>query len=531
MEQEKSIQEQGRFARRLAEDIRALLEAVPFGSEVYRSRHDLERLARPVVAVTGAEGVGKSALIGALDAAGVVPAGEVPPAPGASEPLALLHSWQWKEVPRRGAEGATASSDAAGPAPLSEGAEVCVLVGSALQPLPLGDLTQLHQLSEVFPEATLRGVFTRVDELPAGELPAMQERARKLLAEALPGRTLGVSWVSGKTGEGVPDLRREVLAALFRVQRERLTAELGVWGSAVSDLRALLEMRALAAVKPETLDRVQTRLDDLLVEEGIRMRGQLPGLAEQYAREVEPTLPRPQRHMTEAFREKLVTKLGAELGSVYQRLNQELADALKGDVDTATTLALADRFKGVLEAGPRFFDWQSAKAAGALGAAGAALVAGAMGKPSGWAVAGAVLLGGLLGGLMGRASTVDTPEELRQRVTEPLTRDAEKRLFEATRASREDLKRLCELLRKVVQVFSGPKAGAYDLAALQRVVSMAEVSHKQLADEVRAFHQKLDAEELLGKLKIQRSAEAPPAEAAGPATEALPATTREDPPA
>jgi hypothetical protein len=507
MEHEQRIREQGRFARRLAEDVRALFEAVPFGPEVYRRRYDGERLVRPVVAVTGAEGVGKSTLLEALERAESAAAGEAASAPGASEPLALLRSWEWREVPRRGAEGAAASAGASGPEPLSEGAELCVLVGSALQPLPLGDLTQLHQLAETTPDAALRVVLTRLDELPAGALPAVKERVRKLLAEALPGRTLAVSWVSGRTGEGVPELRREVLAALFRAQRERLTEELGAWGSALSDLRALLEMRALAGVKPETLERVQTRLDDLLVEEGLRLRGQLPELAEQFAREVEPTLPRSQREVMAAFREALVAKLGAGVEGVHQRLNQELAEALKGDVDAATRLALADRFKGLLEAGPRFFDWQSAKSAGALGAAGAALLAGATGRRSGWALAGAVLLGGLLGGLIGRASTVDTPEELRQRVTEPLARDAEKRLYQATQSSREDLTRLCELLRKVVQVFSDPKAGTYDLAALQRVVSMAELSHRQLADEVRGFHQKLEAEELLEKLKLQRPEE------------------------
>jgi hypothetical protein len=261
-------------------------------------------------------------------------------------------------------------------------------------------------------------------------------------------------------------------------------------------------MRELAAVKPATIERVRTRLDALLVEEGARLRGQLPAVVERFLRGTEAELPRSQRQLTNALREAFAAKLRHEMEGIHPRLNQELAEALRGDVDTATTLALTDRFRGVLEAGPRFFDWQSARNAGAMGAAGAALVARAVGKPAGWAFAGAMLLGGLLGGLMGNASTVDTPEELREQVTEPLLRDAEQRLLQATQSSREDLSRVCELLLKVIQVFSDPKAGAYDLAELKRVLSLAEVSQKQLAGELREFVQRLEADALLEKLNI-----------------------------
>jgi hypothetical protein len=481
MDHEKNIREQGRFAPRLAEDIRALLGAVPFGAEVYRSRYELERLARPVVAVTGAEGVGKSTLVRALDEAGVTPG-------------------EWWEV-------------ASGSGPLSGRAEVFVLVTSAVQPLPLGELTLLYGLAESAPDLALRVVLTRADELASDELPGVQERVRKLLAEALPGRTISFVAVSGRTGAGIPKLREELLEALFLVQRDRLLEEVAAWGAALADLHALLEMRELAAVKPETLERLRTRLDGLLVEEGARIRGQLPGVVEQFLRGKEAALPRSRRQLTNALREAFVAKLRQEVEGIQPRLNQELAEALRGDVDTATTLALTNRFEGVLEAGPRFFDWQSARKAGAVGAAGAALVARVAGKPAGWAFAGAMLLGGLLGGLMGSASTVDTPEALREQVTEPLLRAAEQRLLQATQSSREDLARLCELLRKVIQVFSDPKTGAYDLAALQRVVALAEVSQKQLADELRAFVQEREADALLKKLNITWPGAESPAEA------------------
>lgn len=514
MEHEKSIQQQGRFVQRLAEDIRALFESVPFGSEVYRSRNDLTRLARPVVAVTGARGVGKSTLLQVLDGARILPSSTAPATSVPPEPSGeSSRPWQWWEAQRD-----TQASD-----PLGARAELCVLVTSALQPLPLGDLAQLHGLAQGAPDLGLRLVLTRADELPAEELPAVKERVQRLLAEALPGRTIAFSVVSGRTGEGIAELRAELLSALYRVQRDRLLEELEAWGAALSDLRALLEMRELAAVKPETLERVRSRLDELLLEEGARLRSQLPGVAEQFLRAAEPTLPRPRRQLTKILQEALVARLRAGVEAVHQQLNQELGRALREDVSTATTLALTDRFEGVLKTGPRFFDWQSAKKVGAVGAAGAALLAGAKGKPSGWALAGAVLLGGLLGGLMGNASTVDTPDALRAQVTEPLLRDAEQRLVQATQSSREDLARLCELLGKVIRVFSSPQAGAYDVASLQRVVSLAELSHKQLADEVRAFVQNLEAEELLEKLNLQKPAAPGSTEAAPAAPGALPA--------
>ncbi len=509
MEHEKSIREQGRFARRLAEDIRSLLGAVLFGAEVYRSRYELQRLARPVVAVTGAEGVGKSTLLKALDEAGVAPATGSSSAPTAPESAEASQPWAWWEV-------------AFGSGPLSGRAEVFVLVTSALQPLPLEELTQLHGLAEAAPDIALRVVLTRADELPSEELPGVQERIRKLLAEALPGRTISFTAVSGRTGAGIPKLRAELLEALFLVQRDRLLEEVAAWGAALGDMQALLEMRELAAVKPETLERLRTRLDALLVEEGARIRGQLPGVVEQFLRGKEAALPRSRRQLTNALREAFTAKLRHEVEGIQPRLNQELAEALRGDVGTATTLALTNRFEGVLDAGPRFFDWQSARKAGAVGAAGAALVARVAGKPVGWAFAGAMLLGGLLGGLMGNASTVDTPQALRDQVTDPLLRDAEQRLLQATQSSREDLSRLCELLRKVIQLFSDQKAGGYDLAALHRVLTLAEISQKQLADELRAFVQQREADALLEKLNISWPGAQSPASATPAAPGKLP---------
>jgi len=498
MEHEQGIQELGHFARRLAEDLRTLMGSVPFGAEVFERHHDLERLARPVVAVVGAKGVGKSTLLQALEGAGVAPAAAPsaePVTPGASRP------WEWSE------ELITFS-------PSSRRAELWVLVTSAPEPLPLKELKQLHELAEASPDRGLRIVLTRADEVAPEELPALEGRVRQLLAEVLPGRTVSFSVVSGRTGAGIPKLRAELLQALFLVQRDRVMEEAAAWGATVSDLRALLEMRELAAVKPQTIERVRTRLEALLSEEGARLWGQLHAGVEEFLSGSEATLPRPRRQLTNTLREALLARLRAGMEGLHPRLNQELAEALRGDVDTATTLALTNRFEAVLEAGPKFFDWQSARKVGAAGAAGAALVARMMGRPTGWAVTGGAFLGGLLGGLFGRASTVNNGQALNDQVVEPVLRDTELRLRHAIQSSQEDVARLCKLLRQVIQVFSDPKAGAYDVAALQRVVSLAEASQKQLDEELRRFSQKFEAEALLEKLNLSWPGEPSQKEAA-----------------
>lgn len=500
MEHEQGIQELGRFARRLAEDIRTLRGSVPFGEEVFASPHSVERLERPAVAVVGAKGVGKSTLVQALDAAGRAPAAAPSAEAVAAEPLGASRPWEWREVEL--AEGSVE-----GPA------EIWVLVGSALEPLPLKELQGLHGLAERAPDPGLRVVLTRADEVPAEERSALEGRIRQLLAEVLPGRTVPLAVVSGGTGAGVATVRKELLQALFQVHRDRVMKAVEVWGAAVSDLRALLEMRELAAVKPQTIDQVQTRLDALLSEEGVRLRGQLDGALEEFLRGAEETLPRPRRQLTDSLREALVSRARAGMEGLHPRLNQELAEALRGDVGTETTLALTNRLGAALDAKPRFFDWQSARAAGAVGAMGAALVARLTGKRSGWAVTGGTLLGGLLGGLFGKASTVDTRQALHEQVVDPVLRETEERLRKALDSSREDVARLCKLLRQVIQVFSDPKAGTYDVEALKQRVALAEASQKQLEGELGRFSQKFEAEVLLEKLNLSWPGTPSPTEA------------------
>lgn len=575
MNDEKNIREQGRIAQQLAADRRDLFGAVPFSKEVYRSRQDLERIAQPVVAVAGAYSAGKSALINALSGTDKLPVGVTPTtlvpvilrggdteactvytaeghrqrAP--SEDLSRLITdensparyiiiessavsstpWQWLDVPGVNAEISKKPLKSTSRLQIAEVADLCILATSALQPLSLSDLTQLHQLSETFPGDSLRIALTRCDQLSASELASVQDYVRKLLADVLPNRQVKVFAVASVKGTGVRKLREDLAATVFELQKHQLKEALEGWGSTLSDLRALLEMRDLSDVKPETLQRIRNRLDDLLVDESIQLRRQLPGIAEDILRKLGPTLPSPQRHVTSAFREELSGRLYDQLSGIHQRLNRELADALRQDVNKATTLALTDRFSHILDSSPNFFDWQSATKGGVFGAgaAGAAMLMGAAMTPVGWAVAGAALLGGLLGGIMGSSSTIETPDELRNLVATPILQDAEGRLSSATETSRAELSHACDLLQKVVQIFNEPNASSYDLPVIQRVVSMAEIRQKRLDQEFQGFHRRLAEEEMQARLAAAQAQSVPSPQktmAPAPARKALPDGTK-----
>jgi GTP-binding protein EngB required for normal cell division len=559
MKHEQNIRDQGRIAKGLAADRRALFEQVPFGQELERNRHDPERLAWPVVAVAGAYSAGKSALINALCGSHVLPVGITPTtlvpvllrggesascvvqtAEGSQQhpptretlrrficgedtparyllvelPELAGTPWQWLDSPGVNTETQKQAPGPGAPLQAHEVADHCLFVTSALQPLSLSDLTQLQQLAGSFPGDTLRIILTRCDQLSEEERTSVLDYVRKLLKEVLPQRMLQVVPLSSKTGEGIPALRESLAEGIYRRQKEQLEAALKGWGGVLEDLRVLLEMRDLAELKPETLTRLRTRLDDLLVDESLQLGGDLSRFAEEVLRELTPALPGKQRHLTTLFREKLGARLESRLASVHQRVNQELTGELRHDMKRETTVELANRF-GPLLGEELFFDWRSAARTSGLVSAGAALLMGAAPTPVGWALAGAALIGGLLGGIMGSASTLDSTDALRKLVVAPILLDAEQRLRQATQAAREDLGHLCTLLQKVAEVFAGPEAGRYDVARLQQTLALARTRHEHLGRELRELHQKIELDRIHSRLYPS-----PPAPPAPPEVEA-----------
>ncbi|MCY1083652.1 hypothetical protein [Archangium lansingense] len=455
MRHDEHIREQARLARQLGAERSNLFEQVPFARELERGAPGLERIARPVVAVAGTASVGKSTLLRALGT-------DVP--------------WKWLEV----------ESGGSGEGGLSVGelAEHCLLVLAAGEALSREVLAWLQQLAEEFPEGSLQIVLTRCDALPEGTSPdGVREQLEQVLREVVPHRTLPVFTVSGSVGEGVESLRAALAEKLAWRQRVLLEEALKDWSNLLADVHALLEMRDLAKLQPETLERLRLCLDELLREESQRLEEELPRLAEDSVRELESQLPKTQRALTQAFREKLNARVEPRSRALRQRLDAVLARELARDVEGKASLVLADRFGRLVEPRSLFFDWGFARTGGLAGV-GAAMLMGVARKHGGWAVMGAALLGGVLAGLLGKGTRVNTTEELKRVVAAPLLEDSLKRLKQATETSHADVDRLCGLLRKVAEIFSPARAQTHDPERLGQAVTQAESRREQLGREL-----------------------------------------------
>ncbi|KFA90732.1 hypothetical protein [Archangium violaceum] len=455
MKHDEHIREHARITQSLDAERESLFEQVPFARELERGAVDLKRISRPVVAVAGTARVGKSTLRGALGP-------DVP--------------WKWLEVESGGSEGGGLS--------VGELAEHCLMVlapGAAPSPEVLA---WLQQLTEAFPEGSLQAVLTRCDELPEGvSAGTARERLEQVLREAVPQRRVPVFTVSGTTGEGLEALREELAEGLAQRQRVLLEEALKDWSGVLADVHALLGMKDLAGLRPETLARLRLCLDELLREESQRLEGELPRLVEESVRELESRLPEAQRSLTRAFREKLSARVEPRSHALRQRLDEVLERELAREVEGEARLELEDRFGRLVEPRSLFFDWGFARTGGMAGV-GAAMMTGVARRHGGWAVLGAALVGGVLAGLLGRGTKVNTAEELKRVVAEPLLEDSLRRLKEATESSRADVARMCGLLRKVAEIFSPEQARAYDVGQLGRAVTEAEGRREQLGREL-----------------------------------------------
>lgn len=492
MKHHERIQEQARLARGLAAERQQLFTQVPFASQLERSPQDIERIARPVVAVAGTASLGKSTLQLALGA-------DVP--------------WKWLEVevPTTPEASELAGDFEAGGLGVGELAEHCLLVLSALLPPSPEVLEWLQRLVEVFPEGSLQVVLTRGDALPEGmSLDDVRARFTQELREAAPHRTLPLFLVSSTTGEGLEALREALAGSLALRQKALLEAALKDWSTLLADLHALLDMKDLAKLRPETLSRLRLCLDELLAEEGRKLEEALPRLAEESVRELEPRLPEAERPLTQAFREKLGARVEPRLKELRERVDAMLARELARDVEGPATLALADRFGRLIEPDGLFFDWRFARKGGLAGV-GAALLMGVARKHGGWALLGAALVGGVLAGLLGKGSKLRTAEDLKRVVAGPVLEDSRQRVRQATESSRADVERVCTLLQKVAELFSPAEAGAWDAERLGQAVTQAESRQQQLGRELTELNVKHTLEGLQEGFELAAAGSAPTA--------------------
>ena len=465
MTHEQHIREQGRIARELDTERQALFQRVPFAQQLERSPPELQRMARPVIAVLGTDG--KTALVRAL---------------GPQLP------WKWMEL------GAPADleflavdySYPPGPAlPVGEMAEHCLVVFGAGEPISQNVVDWLAQLVEAFPPGTLQVVLTCDEPPPEGVTrDSAHSQLTQTLREAVPQRELPVMLVSPSQPEELEALRDALARQLAERQRTLLEAALAEWSTLLEDLRSFLGMKDLVRVQPETLSRLQMCLDSLLAEGSQTLGEELPRLAHDCARELEAELPGTESQLTQVLRERLGARMEPQREALRERLAEALTRELARDVEGPVPVTLADRFGHLVEPQPLFFDWRLARQAGVVGA-GASLLWGAVRKHKGWGlVIGTALLGGVLAGLLGRGKRVRTAEELRRLVTEPLLEDSRQRLEQATATCRADIDRLCHLLRKVVDIFAPVEGAMDDPEPLLLAVSGADTRREQLEREL-----------------------------------------------
>ncbi|WP_158620098.1 dynamin family protein [Corallococcus sicarius] len=514
----KEIAAQRKVASELAADRKELLGQIPFGSELESTRFDLDRIAVPIVAVTGAYSAGKSALINAATGTRYLPTGVTPTtlvpvllrrsareacfmrtAAGFVEepystatfkklitdknstarhvvldsPKLTAHGWHWLDTP-----GVNADMQRQAPLRLQarDIADICILATSALQPLTLSDLTQLREVGKIFKGNNLCVALTRIDQLPSGELASVERYVREMLDQALPGRALKVLPVSNGDAASLSALTQHLADVVYHHQKERLKEALEAWQNMIVHLQQLLEMRELLQVKSTTVQRIRTRLDAVILESGALLTTDLPIFMDETCRELKVRLPASQRQLLDTFRARFHQRFAERLQEIGARINRELAEALQQDVSSPISVTLANRFLRLLEPTNPFFDWASATLGGTMGAgaaASAALLSAAL-PPVGLMLAGAAVIGGLLGGLIGSASLIENGDELKEKIGRPTTLEYQQHLDAAIYSYRTDLQHLCRLIDQVSTIFSKPTAAAYDVQNMLQVLSMAE---------------------------------------------------------
>jgi hypothetical protein len=554
MKFEKEIREQRRIAQEFAEDRKYLLAQVPFGSELEQTRFDLERIASPTVAVAGAYSVGKSALINALCGAEILPVGVTPTTlvpimlGGGAVEFCLVNTaegsrketltaeglrnlvthkesparyvivesprvahipWTWLDAPGVNADLQKAADLDLKP---QDVADVCLLATSSLQPLSLSDLGQLVQLAEIFPGERLCLVLTRWDQLGLEERETVLRYVREMLASALPQRQIKIFSVSRKDTSALAQIREHLSATVYHHQKAQLEEALDHWKETLADLGALLEMRELAQVKPETLQQLQKKLDDVIIESGAQLKLELPRFMAELHRQAVNDLPSPHRQLEESFQEKFQEQFAPRLHAIGQRINEELMAELRKDLTKKqTSVSLANRFLGLLEPSNPFFDWMSATQVGGVATVGAALLAAGAATPVGWAIAGAAVIGGLLGGLIGSASTIDSADELQEKVVAPLTQKYQQLLSSAIASYRRDLAHLSKLMQKVVAIFSQEEASSYkddQIKRMQMFIRLAdETKRKNLASRFRKIEADRQAAEFAEQMQREAAAQ------------------------
>lgn len=524
MERDDRIRQQAAIARDLAHARHHLLQAIPFGREVERTRYPLGRIERPVVGVTGPFSSGKSSLINRMLGAPLLPVSAAPttklpvwvregarrsatlmladggrreaspetdleawivsPQPSAAymevtlPEAAAMPPWAWLDTPGTEVELGGAHLLDAHPADL---VDVCLITTPATQPLAFSTVRQLIQLSDVFREDRLAIVVSRIDQVDPAALAKVRAYIQQVVANALPNRPVSTFYVSTESGAGLPELRAHLADVVLRLQRQRLEYEVSAYREMVADLRKLLDFRELAAVRSETIVTLREQLRLALGEEMLLLKRSMPQVHERAVVAAERSIPTTTRAILNVYRSRVQAQLADRAKEVASRLDSILLQALRRDVPNASA-RVAENFWALFKLSmPDYFDRESAALA-AVGTAGiGALIAAAMG-PVGWAVLATAALsgltGGLLGGMLGGGETISSAAAVRKSLgdADVLTSQVD-RIADAVRG---EVETYCDFLGKVVQIFSNEAYRERDVKPMLEELRVADVYYRTL---------------------------------------------------
>lgn len=510
-------------ARDLLHTRKELLRSIPFGSALPGTRFDLERVAAPVVAVTGPFSAGKSSIINRFISTAPLPTGVVPTtavpvrvragkeascwlgtpegvvegpvARAELEPLirggvpsvqqVALHlpemsssPCEWLDLPGTNADGPWRHS--VGPVEAAA-ADICVLVTSALQPLSLTDVRQLLQLNSLFANGLVL-VVNRWDQVAETDRTAVRSHISGVLQDVLPGNSLPLHYVSAKSGEGISDLGNGLLALLLPLQQRRLEYELSSFKRLLADLQKLMSLKALGLMRPEVVSAAREALLSILLERGVALKRQLPAMALQIEARLATQIPNTQRALFNEGRAQFDAAMRGALERIAAELFAELRRHLTGQGHGVSAQLVDEALRAFTAVGqfglPDFVDPKSALA----GAGMAALFGGALAALSlplagiaGIALASG-LAGGLLGGYLGDGDTISDIGTLRRGILDNLAAASMNSVEGAIQHAQHDVTHFCDLMAQAANIFSRPDnqaAPAEEVLALIRVARRA----------------------------------------------------------
>lgn len=529
------IRRQAELARKLVELRNGVLEDLRFTSLIDRTRHDLSRVASPVVVVVGASSAGKSTLINAVCGSNILPVSAVPTTLvpvhldggdprttivglGAGsrtgptsipaihtlitdrksdarylvwrEPGASRVPWKWLDMPGSSVAPTKDISVVLTPWEL---ADVCVLATSALQPLSFSDLRQLIQVGSIFGDPTLVVALTRCDQLPAEQLASVRDYVSSAIKDAFPGRSIALLPVSSASRAGIPEFTAHLAAIIRDRQRTQLQCEIDSWRLTMAELVQLLELRELADLKPGTIEEARVQLRAALFEECRQLKLAVPRVVEEAVRLHTARLPTSERVASEMLRQALLAFLTKETNRIGRGLMSGLGQILARDLAKPHAVDAVLKRVGAISTPnlPGLFDRETALVGLGMGAALGAIVPLLAVATAGVAVAAGLvggLAGSLFGGFTGTGVMLSTPDDVRARVGHSLTVSAHAELDRVIALSADEIDRTAALLRRVVQVYERPEHRVRDVSAHAPMLTAARLRLAEIERELRALY-------------------------------------------